>query len=344
MSKIEDKGVTQFTPTAEDLAPDQGPQKTADSYASRQKKREAVDSVKGKGGPLGGAPPIPEGKLQSLVPDTRPQPDFGEVPEEVVNDEFDIPVRPQVGGVGSGYEVNQAMARGETDGPISMAEARSRGMGTIKEPKPLSDESIEALNAAKAEMDSTKKRMEDAERGFVDDARDSSSKSASLPFDLEQLFQQQNQNVLINEGRRKAIESRLDPLSIEDMITKRGLQQTVIIVPDKLDVTLRTFTQKEHIWILQYIYEYPGSQAYNEQLLDTFKMVLSLVAINGARLPDHRKNVGSTSEEVDRELFEKKMGHVANLPVQLIADIGVQCNWFNDRVNQLFTYENVKNG
>jgi hypothetical protein len=47
---------------------------------------------------------------------------------------------------------------------------------------------------------------------------------------------------------------------------------------------------------------------------------------------------------VERDKFEEKMFHVAAYPVQVIADMGAQCNWFNDRVNKLFSVERLKNG
>jgi hypothetical protein len=95
---------------------------------------------------------------------------------------------------------------------------------------------------------------------------------------------------------------------------------------------------------MQYLYEFPGSDRYQEELFNTLKLVCSVVAINGAVLPDHRDDVGNRGEHVDRKKFEDKLYHIQALPVQLLADIGVQCTWFNDRVQKLFTIENLKNG
>jgi len=342
--KTEPKGTTSFTPPADELLPAQGPQKTAEPYGERARRREAVEQVKGKGPPLGGAPPIPPGKLQQLVGGGgMPSPSFeDDGPPDVKPP--DQPARPIVPGIGSAYAVNQAMAQGEIDAPVSMSQAKEMGLGgSVRKGQPLSEESVQALRATKNSMEidqDTTSRMEQAERQIVDDGKKDSS--LTVPFDFDSIMRAQNP--LMNDNRKKVIESRLEDMSLDDMIMKREIQQVIPIVPDRFVLTLRTFNQRELLWILSYLYEFPGSPVHNEQLLNTFKLVLSVVAINGKLLPDHRKNVGEMKEDVDRDQFTKKMFHIASFPVQMVADIGVQCNWFNDRINKLLTYENVKNG
>jgi hypothetical protein len=161
-------------------------------------------------------------------------------------------------------------------------------------------------------------------------------------FDFDAI--NETQKMLMSPDRRKLIEGRLSPLDIEDMIVKREIQQTVVVIPGKLSYTFRTFNQSESLFCLRYVYDFPGSMIFANELLNTCKMVCSLVAVNGAMLPDHRKGLGSDKEEVDRELFEKKKHHVAGLPVQLIGDLSVNAIWFNDRVTKLFSLDNLKNG
>jgi hypothetical protein len=144
----------------------------------------------------------------------------------------------------------------------------------------------------------------------------------------------------MSEERKKSIESRLDPLDISEMISKREVQQDIPIIPGKLHLTLRTYSQKEYLFCLRYVYEFPGSAAYVEELLNTAKMVCSVEAINGAHLPGHLGKDG----EVDQDLFTKKFHHVTLFPVNMLADFSVQCMWFGDRVNELFGLDNLKNG
>jgi hypothetical protein len=43
-------------------------------------------------------------------------------------------------------------------------------------------------------------------------------------------------------------------------------------------------------------------------------------------------------------MFENKLHHVASFPTQMLADLSLQAIWFNRRVNDLFSLDNLKNG
>ncbi len=115
-------------------------------------------------------------------------------------------------------------------------------------------------------------------------------------------------------------------------------------MPGKLSLTLRTFSQRENLWVLRYIFNYPGSTYYTQELLDTCKLVCQIVAINGALLPEHRTNVGQPTEDIETEAFETKMFHIASFPIQFVADMSVQSLWFQNRVNSMFGLDALKNG
>ncbi|GAF67774.1 unnamed protein product, partial [marine sediment metagenome] len=237
------RGTTEFTPPVDEVRKSM---KTAASYSERvQKQKSKTDSLKGKGKPLGGAPPIPEGKLASLV-----QPVF-DAEEEGGGEEFRVPQEPppEVGGVGAAYAANQALMRGETEGPISMKEAKKIG-------KPLSEKSIEALKATKKEMDApgesednTKERLEAADEDLVH--RD------DIGIDFGQLVNARSN--LMSKERRAAIEDRLGALDISDMIMKREIVQRIPVIPGKLEYTIRTYNQHEHLFCLNYVFSTPGS-------------------------------------------------------------------------------------
>ena len=314
------------------------------SYGQRVAEQQAqtgLDAVKNKGKPLGGAPPIPEGKLSQLLP--MPEMRFGETEEPPSNLPRQVQEPTMIPGVGSAYAVNQALARGEIDRPVSLGEARNLGLGGQARP-PISDETMELMkkmSAANKENAPEKKetpaeKLEKVEKEIVEDNK------SPIQFDLEALDAFRRD--LYSDKRRKEIEDKLPPLEIDDLIMKGEVTQEVSIVSGKLKYMLRTFSQTEHIWCLQYVYNFPGSTRYVEELLNTFKVVCAVVAVNGKPLPDHRKNIGQRNEEVDKELFERKLAIIRGWPVQLLADIGVQCNWFNDRVTALFTASSLKNG
>lgn len=293
---------------------------------------------------MGGAPPIPTEKTQAMATSMAPRPNFGPEPEEAPQDpqEFRVPHEPppSIGGVGSAFAVNQKMARGELDRPVSLREAKNMPKEKKPAPTKLSPESVEALEKAQAEVEkeqAQKQEQEDTTEAELEEAEEEMFKR-DTPFDYEGIQQQQRQ--LMSKERKEDIESRLTELDIADMIVKREVVQDIPVVPGKLIYTLRTFNQHEHLFCLQYVYENPGSMTYAEEFLNTCKLVCSLNAINGAHLPPHLDKDG----EVDKELFKKKMFHVASFPVHVIADLSVQAIWFNQRVNELFNVRNLKNG
>jgi len=338
---------------------DLGPIQNAASYGKRVQARrsQAADVLKGKGQPLGGAPPLDHEKMSALAHSMLPQPQFDVGPplSDKPPEGHDESETPQMGGVGSAYHINREMARGNVDRPISMKEARQMNedaQKNVAQPtrKFLSPETLQALQMAKESLQPQEESPPHKESPLKTDSTSAELEKATERmvnprpemFDFEAVANAQKG--LLNPDRRKKIESALEPMDIGDMITRREIQQSVPVIPNKLVYQFRTFNQHENLFCLRYVYEYNGSVAYVEELLNTCKLVCALVAVNGALLPDHRKAVGTDKEEVDKELFQKKMFHVANLPVQMIADISANAIWFNERITKLFSVENLKNG
>ena len=329
-------GTTQINPTMDDVR-QRMQARTAESYSSRVREKIArTNALKGHGRPLGGAPPLDPTKMAAA---SLPKPNFeSEEPPREVHE----PPEGTMTGVGAAYNVNRKIARGETESPVSRREAGEVG---DEAPKPLSDETLQAMKMAQEAIDSpemedevsvsteeTKERLEDSEEELVE----------SNPFDFGAI--QRARAKILSDKRRRIIEERLAPLQLEDMIVNREITQTVTILPNKLSITLRTFNQREHLFCLRYVYKFGGSQLYVEEFLNTCKMVCSMFAVNGAPLPDHRIEVGKRGEEVDEKRFEDKMYHISSFPVQMLADFSVQMIWFNDRVNDLLSLDNLKNG
>lgn len=349
MTRIKDEEPRQLTPTPDEVQQrlaDQRAPMSAAAYSQKVMNRRAqTEALKGKGKPLGGGPPLDPRKMAASHPaiPSMPQPEFSTRDEPQAQREVKEPPP----GVGAAYGVNQAMARGETEAPVSLREGEKMAQSTGAR-KPLSAETVEALrqvhenteggeaeespDTIKVSSPETKEQLDDSEKELTQE----------LPFDFTEV--ERARNKMISDRRRKTIEDRLTPMRIEDMIVQRELTQTIPIVPDSLSVTLRTFNQREHLFCLRYVYKYGGSQLYVEELLNTCRLACSLFAINGAPLPDHRSNVGDRSEQVDEKKFEDKLFNLASFPVQMLADFSVQMIWFNDRVNDLLSLDNLKNG
>lgn len=303
------RGEVSFTPSAEEIY-------TAAGYSERIKeKKSQMDAVKNAGAPVGWAPPLDPEKMKRISEmGSIPSPSFEDPPQERTTS-------------GSSYFHKEP----EVETPK-------------KEAGKLSAETIKALEAVKA---ANKEEGAGMNPSFEDPTEEEMERVAeeatSVPeFDFASISS--HREFLVSKKRREAIEKTLAPLDLADMVTRREIQQTVEIVQSKLNYTFRTFNQHEHLFCLRYIYEFPGSALYVNELLNTCKLVCSLVAINGALLPEHRKDVGTSREQVDKDLFLKKMFHVASFPTQMIADMSVQAVWFDERVSKLFSLENLKNG
>jgi hypothetical protein len=289
-----------------------------------QAKRAQTEALKGKGKPLGGAPPLEKEKMAKLAKMIAPAPSFD---REVIE--------PPVTGVGDAYQVNKEVARASA--PITLKQAQENA----EKHKKLSPETVEGLKRA---AEAAKKEQGPDFQDPTEEEMDEVAEEATSPPEFDFAAISSHREFLISKKRREEIEKKLAPLDLADMVTRREIQQNVPVVDDKLNYTFRTFNQHEHLFCLRYIYDFPGSSLYVNELLSTCKLVCTLVAINGALLPDHRKDVGSSKEQVDRDMFVKKMFHVASFPTQMIADMSVQAVWFDERVSKLFSLENLKNG
>lgn len=338
----------------------------ARSYAERIKqrtaaKRAAAAAVKGKAPPLGHVEAPDSEKMEAIA-------NFGKAPspQKAFEDDSQVPQKPSTEGVGSSYAVNQAVSRGDTNRrPVTLKE----GNQMPREHQGLSEGSLQALRmATENAQKASEHEHEEPEQGKPDEEDFNDHQEMGEPHtpqvagstkeELDDMEDDLAPDIppmdfgairdartrLLDPKRRKAIEARLKELNISDMVMKQELQQNIPIIPGKLEVTLRTFTQRENLWILRYIFDYPGSPLYTQELINTCRLVCSIVAINGAYLPDHRKNAGSSTEEIIKEDFERKLHHVASFPVQLVADLSVQAMWFQDRVDKLFTIDELKNG
>lgn len=347
--EVKPKGVTSFTPPADAI---QGaPLVQASSYSSRvQQKRQAVEAAKSRNVPLGHAEPIPEGKLQPIIDAARsselPQPDWGGM-EDIANgqdpaeEEWSAPPSapppPQAKGVGAGVGVNQAVAS-NTGRPLNMRQAKELAAEEMRKREQF-EKQAQAQAEAEAEEEAeaaVQERMDDADGDLV---------QGPLSYFDPEAFREA-QIPLLKKERREKIEKRVPPLQFEDLIIKREVKQTVTVIPGKFSLGLRTVKEREHLWILQYLYETTGvsSPAYIDELNSVCRIACSVWSINGKPLPEFRDNVGQMNEAIDKEKFEKKLEIILDHPTMVVADMGVQYNWFSDRVTSLFSLDELKNG
>jgi hypothetical protein len=237
---------------------------------------------------------------------------------------------PHIGGVGSAYAVNQAVTQGATDGPVSIEQAKQRGLGgyaeTAPAPTPPQEDEQEAAQAKELPT-------EDAD---VD---------LGLGFDAEAI--RKARTGFMREDRRLEIEARLKPLRLGDLVTQFEIAQDVPVRPGELEYRLRTISEMEHLFCMEYTGRKAGLAAgamYSDELYNVSRITCTLVALNGALLVDHREEPGTPKMKVNEEKFEAKLAQILAFPTQLVADIGAQATWFNERVNKLIDPEKIKNG
>jgi hypothetical protein len=332
----------------------------ARTYAARIQERAAMKAtaaaLKGKKIPLGHVESPPPEKMMAIAglsSDDMPRPNFMEPPP--VEQAFEPPAPqqgPAIKGVGAAYPINQAMAQGKVDRPVSLREANKMAQqgGFSKETVQALEMANENIKKGQAEKPAEPppepaKTPAPSVAQKVSEELDEAERSLPSPAGLLDMAEVGNiRTGLMSQKRREEIEKGLKPLDIGDMVMKREIVQTIPVIPGKFEVTLRTFSQRENLWILRYIFDFPGSGLYISELINTCRLVCGLVAINGAYLPDHRKDVGLPTETIIKEDFERKFFHVAGFPVQFVADMSVQSIWFQDRIDKLFTADALKNG
>lgn len=149
------------------------------------------------------------------------------------------------------------------------------------------------------------------------------------------------ERILNNKKRRKEIEGRCEPMNFEDLILKDEVRQTVPIIPGKFEPQFRTLSPEESLFIKQYLAKDTNqSDAYSAEKFSLCQITCSLVALNGATLPDHRKTDGSP----DEELFKIKLKRMMKKSGYIIADLSINYYWFDIRVRRLIAPDALGNG
>lgn len=149
------------------------------------------------------------------------------------------------------------------------------------------------------------------------------------------------ERVLNNKKRRKEIEDRCQPMSLDDLILKDEVQQVVPVVPGKFEITFRSMTPDESLFIKRYVAkETIQNDQYLMEKFSLCQIACSLLAINGRPLPDHRTMDGT----VEEKNFEVKLKAVMKKSAYVLADIGINYAWFDIRVRKLLNSGDLGNG
>jgi len=282
-------------------------------------------------------------------------------------------------GHGSMYAAAQpelAMRYGIVRNGVHLQPHQLRGSkGPAKTLSPASVKDLETLQKLQQQKDGStlvsnlKEREEDVDDTLDGSAAAASARAGNLPGDMEhmptkrrapkekrkeekvdideldfdQFRQRMMRDILNNEGQKDIIESELDPLSIEDLILRNRVTQKVPIVKG-FHVTYQSMTGEEDLALKRLIMEESTAVDISDRyLLDKYaimSMAVGIAAVNGKPLGEHTNGSG----DFDTDLFWKKFRRVLKLPTHMLASIGCNHFWFEQRVRKLFVAEKVGNG
>jgi hypothetical protein len=147
-----------------------------------------------------------------------------------------------------------------------------------------------------------------------------------------------------NKKRKETIERRCEKLVLAELIWKGELKQIVPIVPGEFEVTYRTISADENLFVRKFVSREKAADAYLLDLYTLCQLTCSLVSIAGGgnvrALPDHLNSNG----EVDEKAFNEKLGRIRKMPIPLIADLLVNYDWFDVRTRKVLNSDELGNG
>lgn len=154
-------------------------------------------------------------------------------------------------------------------------------------------------------------------------------------------------NIYSNK-RRKEIEKRLKPISVEDIILRRRVSQLIPIIPGKFEIVLRDTTGKEDKFIKDLIAKFSMEKeqetttASVHARMALYYITFALQEINGTPLTNVSIKKDPPSEDEIKE-FNTKLDFISDYPDDFIEEINAQMIWFRDRVKRTITTEDITN-
>ena len=129
----------------------------------------------------------------------------------------------------------------------------------------------------------------------------------------------------------------LEPLSIDAYILNGFVQQTVQVIPGKLNVTFRTTVEGTEAFIESRIREVRRESGANMLISEfyrhqaRFAVACQVIAYGPAKWP----GLLDASSEVDPKAFEARVNLVKQIPAQIFPKVAQHLGWFNARVEAL---------
>ncbi|MEC8306976.1 MAG: hypothetical protein VXZ72_03920 [Chlamydiota bacterium] len=206
-----------------------------------------------------------------------------------------------------------------------------------EDPQPafkISERSKQALESIAAQMEQTSAAEPTPlkESSKVDDysTMDSAFTEMALPPDI----------AVASVGKRKEIEERIEPISIDDLFVSGELQQVVPIRPGRLEVVFKTLKGAEDLYIKNRLKEVRNDVVrYAEDRFVYMLLCAHIHSFNGKVFTPFLKEGG-----IDELSFDRRFEELCNIPNILIEEIWVHYRWFEERVKDALREDNLKSG
>jgi hypothetical protein len=152
----------------------------------------------------------------------------------------------------------------------------------------------------------------------------------------------EQEKVLNNKKRRKAIEGRCEPMNFEDLLMKEEVRQRVPILPGKFEVVFRSLLPSESLFLKQFMMEdSKKSEAYYMEKYSLCQLCMGIVSINGKEIgTPHLTSDGDVNEAV----FKDNLKKLVRKSSYIAADLMINYSWFDIRVRKLLNPDDLGNG
>lgn len=163
-------------------------------------------------------------------------------------------------------------------------------------------------------------------------------------FDWETFRDLLQKDLLNNDSEREAIEERLEPLRLDELVMGKRAIQNIPVNPGVFEFKLQSYSGAEELALKNLVMmerKTPSKEdRYYHDKYRFMVLTMGLHSVNGNILPGFTDNDG----EFNPDLFYRKLNYTMKYNFHLLASVGAHFHWFDIRVRKLFTVKRLKNG
>ena len=144
------------------------------------------------------------------------------------------------------------------------------------------------------------------------------------------------------EKLRAAIEARLEEIDIGQYLMSGEIRQEIPIIPDKLEVTLKSVTDLEESYVDTLISKDPSTLSNRQFLrkMNELALCIHIHSVNGNKWPKTVDGDGTINEDA----INVRLRHIRKLSSPVFNLLTPNLSWFIDRINKSLTASALGNG